>query len=164
MGRIHAHGSATASPELSEDQRLVLSFFFVTGDTIQIQREYNQMSKPFTYFEDTKKGAWCMREAFDEYKNINPNLTIEQHLARFHKHLKKKDDNIVKSWLTIWKTFCKQAEPSKAMPSCSSNSSIKVDMRRSNNHGFSFGSVNNYYDNSYKKRDDHDFVNKKINK
>ncbi|KAL7319920.1 hypothetical protein PS15m_002998 [Mucor circinelloides] len=37
------------------------------------------------------------------------------------------------------------------MLSCSSNSSIKVDMRRSNNH-VAFGSIN-YYDSSHKKRD-----------
>jgi hypothetical protein len=47
------------------------------------------------------------------------------------------------------------------MPASTSNPSINIDMKESTNHGFSFGNVNNYYDNNHKKREleDHEFEN-----
>ncbi|KAI8643567.1 hypothetical protein BD408DRAFT_442431 [Parasitella parasitica] len=119
------------------------------------------MHKNFDYFDTTKKSAWNFRDAFDAFKKADPNLTIAQQLTKFHEQLRKEDDNLLKSWLTNWKTFCRQSEPAKAIPARTSNPNINIDIKRSTNHGFSFGNVHNYYDNNQKKREleDREFEN-----
>jgi hypothetical protein len=56
--------------------------------------------------------------------------------------------------LTNWTSFHKQVKKAKTMPASTSNSSsINIDMRESTNRGFSFGNVNNFYDDNRKKRE-----------
>lgn len=120
------------------------------------------MYKKFAYFDTTKRNAWNIRDAFDEFKKAYPNLSIERQLTKFHERLKKEDSKVVKSWLTNWTSFYKQAEKAKTMPASTSNSSsINIDMKESTNHGFSFGNVSNFYDDNHKKREleDHEFEN-----
>jgi hypothetical protein len=119
------------------------------------------MYRTFDYFDTTKKSAWNLRDAFDAFKKASPTLSIEQQLTKFREQLKKEDDNVMNSWLTNWKSFCRQAELNKAVPASTSNSSINIDMKRSTNHDCSFGNVSNYYDNIHKKREleDHEFEN-----
>lgn len=84
-------------------------------------------------------------------------MTIEQQLTKFHDRLKKEEDNnAVSSWLTNWASFHnKQARKAKALPATSTSNSptINIDIKESINHGFSFGNVNNFYDDNHKKRD-----------
>ncbi|CAO3689705.1 unnamed protein product [Rhizopus stolonifer] len=120
------------------------------------------MYKKFAYFDTKKRSAWNTRDASDAFKKAYPDLTIEQQLAKFHERLKKEDNKVVKSWLTNWTSFHKQAEKAKTIPANTSNSSsINIDMKESTNHGFYFGNVNNFYEDNHKKREleDHGFEN-----
>lgn len=76
---------------------------------------------------------------------------IFQQLTIFHELLKKEDNNVVKSWLANWTSFCKRVGKTKTMPPITSNSSsISIDMRESTNHGFSFGTSNSFYSDNRK--------------